>query len=200
MVRKAEKGGVTVEVVEPSDKLAEGICRIYNETPIRQGRAFSHYGQTLENVKDMVFNTKNCTFIGAFVEDELTGFIQVVYGNKMVIISQILSLQKHWDKAVNNVMLSKVVEVCAKGNYKLLMYGRMGKGSSHPSLDKFKENNAFVRYSLSRYYIILSKKGKIAVKLGLHQQIKDRLPESLKPRVIPVYNFISRTKVKFKQR
>jgi hypothetical protein len=97
-------------------------------------------------------------------------------------------------------MLAKAVEVCAKNNHKWLMYGRMGKGSSHPSLDKFKENNAFVRYPLKRYYVMLSKKGEIAVKLGLHQQMKDHLPESVKPRVIPVYNFISRTKVKFKHR
>jgi hypothetical protein len=97
-------------------------------------------------------------------------------------------------------MLAKAVEVCAKNNHKWLMYGRMGKGSNHPSLDKFKENNAFVRYPLNRYYITFSKRGKIAVKLGLHQQIRDRLPESVKPKVIPVYNFISRTKIKFKRR
>ncbi|MDR2707680.1 MAG: hypothetical protein LBB87_02905, partial [Nitrososphaerota archaeon] len=59
MVRKAEKCGVKVEVVKPSDMLAEGIWRIYNETPIRQGRAFSHYGQSLESVRDVVFNTKD---------------------------------------------------------------------------------------------------------------------------------------------
>ena len=47
MVRKAEKSGVRVEIVEPSDELVEGIWRIYNETPIRQGRAFLHYGQSL---------------------------------------------------------------------------------------------------------------------------------------------------------
>ena len=48
MVRKAEKSGVKVEVVAPSDKLAEGIWKIYNETPIRQERAFPHYGEPLE--------------------------------------------------------------------------------------------------------------------------------------------------------
>lgn len=200
MVRKAEKGDVKVALAEPSDTLAKGIWQIYNETPIRQGRAFPHYGQSLENVKDMVFNTKNCTFIEAHVGDEIVGFIQLVYGDNLVVTTQILSLQKHWDKAVNNVMLAKAVEVCAKNNHKWLMYGRMGKGSSHPTLDKFKENNAFIRYPLNRYYVMLSKKGEIAVKLGLHQQVKDRLPELLKPRIIPLYNFVSRTKVKLKHR
>ncbi|MCL2690805.1 MAG: hypothetical protein FWE56_00925 [Candidatus Bathyarchaeota archaeon] len=200
MVRKAEKEGVKTDVVEPSDELAEGIWRIYNETPIRQGRAFPHYGVSLKNVKDMVFNTKNCTFIGAYVEDEFVGFIQLVYGDSLVVITQILSLQEHWDKAVNNVMLAKAVEVCAKDNQKWLMYGRMGKGSNHPSLDKFKENNGFVRYPLNRYYAVLSRKGKIATAMGLHRQFRDRLPEPLKPRVIQVYNFISRTKIKLKHR
>jgi hypothetical protein len=200
MVRKAEKVGVKVGVVEPSDRLVEGIWRIYNETPIRQERAFPQYGISFENVKSMVFNAKNCTYIEACVGEETVGFIQLVYGDNLVVITKILSLQKHWDKAVNNVMLAKAVEVCAKNNYKWLMYGRMGKGSNHPSLDKFKENNLFSRYPLNRYFVMLSKKGKIAATLGLHQQFKDSLPESVKPRVIPVYNFVSRTKGKFKHR
>jgi len=198
MIRKAEKCGIIVEVAEPSDKLAEGIWRIYNETPIRQERAFSHFGSSLESVKDMVFSAKNCTFISAYVEDELAGFIQLVYGDNLVITTQILSLQKHWDKSVNNAMLAKAVEICAKNNHEWLMYGRMGKGSNHPSLDKFKENNGFIRYPLNRYYVTLSKKGQIAVKMGLHQQIKDRLPESLKPKAILIYNCISRAKIKRK--
>jgi hypothetical protein len=200
MVRKAEKSGVNVKIVNPTDELAEGIWRIYNETPIRQGRAFSHYGTTLENVKKFVFHTKNCTYIGAYLESELVGFIQLVYGDNLVVITQILSLQKHWDKAINNVMMAKTVEICAKNNHKWLMYGRMGKGSNHPTLDKFKENNAFIRCSLNRYYIALSKKGEIAVKLGLHQQIKDKIPESVKPKAISVFNLISRTKIKIKYR
>jgi hypothetical protein len=67
-------------------------------------------------------------------------------------------------------------------------------------LDKFKESNGFTRYPLNRYYVALSKKGKTAVKLGLHKQFKDKMPETLKPRVSPVYNFISRTKIKLARR
>jgi predicted xylose isomerase-like sugar epimerase len=33
MVRKAQKSGVQTEVVEPTEQLAEGIWKIYNETP-----------------------------------------------------------------------------------------------------------------------------------------------------------------------
>ncbi|XHH07784.1 MAG: hypothetical protein ACFCUE_09405 [Candidatus Bathyarchaeia archaeon] len=196
MVRKAEKCGVKVEVVEPSEKLAEGIWRIYNETPIRQGRAFSHYGWSLEGVKNMVFNTKNCTFIAAYLEEELAGFIQLVYGDKLVVTTQILSLQKHWDKAVNNVLLAKAVEVCTKNDLSWLMYGRIG---NHPSLDKFKESNGFVKYPLNRYYVILSRKGKIAAKIGLHRDLKDAMPQRLKLKILSIYNFISRTKISLRK-
>lgn len=195
MVRKGEKSGVKMEVVEPSEKLAEGICKIYNETPIRQGRAFPHYGQTLESVKGMVFSSQKSTFIGAFLEGELGGFIQLFYGDNIAIISQILSLQKFWDKAVNNCLVAKAVEICSGNNNCWLMYGRIG---NHPSLDKFKESNGFIKFTLTRYYIPLTGKGRIAVKLGLHRELKDAVPQSLKNRLFGVYNWVSRTKTALK--
>lgn len=196
MVRKAEKSGVNTEVVAPDVKLAEGIWKIYNETPIRQGRAFPHYGVTLESVKRGVLSAQNSTFIASYVEDELAGFIQLFHGDNIAIISQILSLQKHWDKAVNNALLAKAVEVCSDQQVKWLMYGRMG---NHPSLDRFKQSHGFTRLALTRYYVPLTTKGKIAAKLGLHRDFKDALPQSVKSTFIPIYNWISRTKAKRKR-
>lgn len=197
MVRKAKKSGVTTKVSAADKELAEGIWKIYNETPIRQGRAFPHYGVALQTVKRGVLSSKNSTFIGAYLEDELVGFIQLVHGDNIAIISQILSLQKQWDKAVNNALLAKAIEVCANEQVRWLMYGRMG---NHPSLDRFKQSNGFTRFSLTRYYVPLSAKGKIATKLGLHREFKDALPQSIKYRLIPVYNWISRTKTGIKRK
>jgi hypothetical protein len=189
MVRKAEKIGVKTGVVEPDLKLAEGIWKIYNEMPIRQARAFPHYGVAFETVKSKVLSAKNSTFIGSYVEDELAGFIQLVHGDNITIISQILSMQKQWNKAVNNALLAKAIEVCANRQVKWLMYGRMG---NHPSLDRFKQNNGFTRFSLTRYYVPLTIKGKIATKLGLHRELKDALPQSIRYKLIPIYNWTSR--------
>lgn len=193
MVRKADKNGVITRVLAADKELAEGIWRIYDETPVRQGRAFPHYGVALKTVKRRVLSAKNSTFIGSYVGDELAGFIQLVHGDKIVITSQILSLQKHWDKAVNNALLAKAIEVCADQQVKWLMYGRMG---NHPSLDKFKKSNGFTRFPLSRYFIPLTKKGEIAVKLGLYKEIKDYFPQQTKYFLIPIYNWISRIKQK----
>jgi hypothetical protein len=195
MIRKAEKNCVKVEVVEPSDKLAEGVWKIYNETPFRQGRAFPHYGQSLETVKNMVYCSNNDTFIAAVLNDEVIGFIQLVYGDNIAIISQILSLQLHWDKAVNNLLVAKTVEVCAAKNVKYVMYGRIG---NHPSLDMFKENNGFKKCLLTRYYVPLNVKGRLALTLKLHRSLKDSLPEPIKKRLFGIYNWVSRTKTKLK--
>ena len=197
MVRKAEKNGVKTEVVEPNEKLAEGIWKIYNDTRIRQERAFPHYGISLQSVTGNVLSVQDSTFIMALFQDELAGFIQLVHGDKTSIISQILSLQKHLDKAVNNALIAKAVKFCVNKRIKWIMYGRMG---NHPSLDKFKQSNGFSRFPVARYYVPLTKKGRIAVKMGLHREIKDVLPQPIKYPLIPFYNWVSRNKMRIKLR
>jgi hypothetical protein len=142
-----------------------------------------------------VLSARNCTFIGAFFQDELAGFIQLVHGDNVAIISQILSLQKYWDKAVNNSLVAKAVEVCAASQIQWVMYGRMG---NHPSLDSFKQSNGFTKFSLTRYYIPLTRKGIAATALGLHRDFKDTLPQWLKNPLFPVFNWVSRTKMKIR--
>ena len=78
-----------------------------------------------------------------------------------------------------------------------MMYGRIG---NHPSLDNFKQSNGFEKFTLTRYYVPLTNKGKIATKLGLQKDAKDVLPQSVKDRLIPIYNWISRTQMKMKLR
>ncbi|MCW4018579.1 MAG: hypothetical protein NWF00_07895 [Candidatus Bathyarchaeota archaeon] len=197
MIRKAEKKGITTQIAKPTDALAEGICKIFNETPIRQDRAFSHYGWTLARVKRTILGTPNSTFIGSYLGGELVGFVQLVRGDHLVVMAQILSLQQHWDKAVNNALVAKAVEICAAQQVQWLMYGRMG---NHPSLDGFKANNGFTKYTITRYYVPLTKKGWAVAKLGLHRPAKDALPEPLKGPLIPVFNWVSRTKTQLKRK
>ena len=195
MIRKAEKSGIRTDIAEPNEILAEGMWKIYNETPIRQDRGFPHYGVPLEEVMKGLHSSQNCTYVVAHLQDELVGFVQLVNGDNIAIISQILSLQKHWDKAVNNALVAKAVEVCASKGMKWIMYGRMG---NHPTLDNFKQNNGFIQFQLTRYYIPLTGKGRIAVKLGLHRELKDALPHAIKYPLFPLYNWISRTRMKLR--
>lgn len=195
MIRKAEKNGIRASVAEPDEKLAADMWRIYNETPIRQDREFPHYGISLQEVTAGLRLSEDCTYIVADIEDEVIGFVQLIHGQEITIISQILSLQKHRDKAVNNALIAKTVAVCANRDAEWIMYGRIG---NHPSLDSFKLNNGFEKFMLKRYYVPLTKKGKLGVKFHVQRDVEDVLPQSIKYHLIPIYNWISRTRMKIK--
>ncbi len=191
MVRKAEKSGVKTDIVKPNEKLVEGIWKMYNESAIRQERAFPYYGISMENVRGMVYYDPASIFIGSILDDELIGFIYLAIGDSIAVIEQILAFQKHSDKALNNALIAKAVQVCASRQIEWLMYGRIG---NHPSLDKFKENNGFSKFSFPRYYVTLTKRGRIAIALGLHKELKDSLPLAIKLPLIPLFNLISRSR------
>jgi len=195
MIRKAEKSGVKASVAEPNEKLAEGIWKIYNETPIRQERASQKYGTTLQQVTTSLRSLPNRTYVGAYFRHELAGFMELIHGDNLMIISQILSLKKHWDKAANNVLIAKLVEVCLNDGVHWVMYGRMGDFSSL-SLDNFKQNNGFRRFQLTRYHIPITKKGELAIKLRLHKEMSDILPQSTRYHLAPIYYWFSRNRMR----
>ena len=97
--------------------------------------------------------------------------------------------------SVNNALVAKAIEVCASRNVQWVMYGRMG---NHPSLDSFKKSNNFSQIVFPRYYVALTRKGKIAIALRLHRPLKDTLPQWLKKPLFPVFNWISRAKLKIR--
>jgi hypothetical protein len=196
MVRKAEINGIKTAAVEPDDSFIKAVWKIYNETPIRQNRAFPHYGISLQTVRQRVLSAQNSVFIGAYLQDELVGFAHLVQGDNIAILSQLLSFQKHFDKAVNYALVAKAVEVCEKKGIKWLMYGRME--TAHPSLDRFKKNNGFNKFSITRFYIPLTIKGKLAVKLRLHRDLKDTLPKSVRYALLPLYCWTSSAKMRIK--
>jgi hypothetical protein len=51
-VRKAEKSGIVVSAGNLDDAFVEGITKINNETPIRQGRPFWHFDKSFDAVRD----------------------------------------------------------------------------------------------------------------------------------------------------
>ena len=51
---------------------------------------------------------------------------------------------------------------------------------------------------ITRYYVPLTSRGRLAIKLGVHRDFKDSLPDFIKYPLIPTINLISRTKAKAK--
>jgi len=77
--RQAEKKGVVLREVALDEALLKGICEIYNECPIRQGRRFPHYGMSLARAREYAGTFRDQSiFIGAFLGDRMIGFAKLV--------------------------------------------------------------------------------------------------------------------------
>jgi hypothetical protein len=175
VIRKSAKQGVVVREVEYTDDFVRGMTSIFNETPMRQGRPFWHYGKDFDTVKRQfskyLFRE---ILIGAYFNDELIGFMMIGMAGQYALIGQIISKISHRDKGTNNSLMAKAVEICAARNIPYLVYLSWAAGS----LTEFKRRNGFEMISLPRYYVPLTSKGRIALRLGLHVGVLHLIPDS----------------------
>lgn len=183
-IRKAARRGVRVTSVPFSGQLIKGICDIYNETPIRQGRSFWHYGKDYEYAKRINESfLERSVFLAAHYGDEIIGFIKLVdeyyNGQRYTTMMQIVSKISHNDKAPTNALISAAVDLCASKGIPYLPYGYWCTGT----LGDFKRNNGFQRFDLPRYYIPLTFKGRIFLAMNLQRPITARVPESMRDRL-----------------
>lgn len=182
-VRQAEKKGVATREVPFSDNLVKGIWAIYNETPIRQGKRFPHYGKNVETVyKEEATHLDHSIFIGAFLGEELIGFIKLVEDDARTeaTVINIVSLVRHKDKCPTNALIAHAVRSCAERRIPYLVYLKFAYGKrERDSLSDFKERNGFQRIDLPRYYVPLTAFGWTAFRLGLHHRVLELLPGSM---------------------
>jgi Acetyltransferase (GNAT) domain len=176
-IRKAQKNGVVVKPATFDDRFVRGITSIFNETPIRQGRHYLHYGKDFETIKRQFsrFLFREEIF-GAYLGEELVGFIMLAYAENYAYLGQIISKIAHRDLAPNNLLLAKAVERCAEKGVPYLVYALW----LEDSLGDFKRSNGFQKFDLPRYYVPLTGKGKLALKLGLHRGWKEAVPKPLR--------------------
>jgi hypothetical protein len=183
MVKQAEKKGVEIREIPFDEKLVHGIWEIYNETPIRQGRRFPHYGKNFDTVyRDEATYLDSSTFLGAYQGEELIGFIKLVTdeSGKQAGLMNILSKISHRDKAPTNALIAQAVRFCADRGIGLLAYANFSyRNKQHDTLREFKERNGFQRIDVPRYFVPLTRFGWIALHLGFHHRLVDRVPESI---------------------
>ena len=183
--RKAEKKDVILKRPEFDDAFVQGMVEIFNETPVRQGRPFWHYGKDSETVKrDFSKYLFRESLIGAYFKDELIGFIMLGYAGDFAVIGQIISKIAHRDKSTNNALMAEAVRICEENSIPFLFYA----GWDERSLGKFKKSNGFERFNVPRYYVPLTIKGKLALSLKLHHGIKDVIPENIQDRLRDLRN------------
>ena len=182
MIRKAEKSGVTVREVPFDDALINGISTINNETPIRQGRPYWHYGDDLATVRreNGTFGDRS-VFLAAFVEGSLIGYAKLTSDERrqQAGLMQIVSMIRHRDKAPTNLLIAQAVRSCADRSIPFLWYAKFTYGhKGQDTLGDFKQHNGFVKIDVPRYYVPLTLKGRVGLQLGLHRELTNFLSES----------------------
>lgn len=176
MIRKAEKRGVEIRIVEYSDEFVEGMTKIFNETPLRQGRPFWHFGKDFETVRrEFARNIFREQLIAAYYMNELVGFIMLADAGKFAMTTQILGSIHHRDKSVVNALLAKAVQICLEKKRSYLVYASWVDGT----LGEFKRHNGFERIDLPRYYVPLSAKGMLLLKAHLQRGLGGIVPKKV---------------------
>lgn len=181
--KQAERKGIKLREIPFDDVLIEGIWRIYNECPIRQGKLFPHYGMPLEKVRPYAGTFLDSSiFIGAFYEDVLIGFAKLTIDetHTQAGLMHIISMILHRDKAPTNALIAHAVKACADRQIPNLVYSNFAYGNKQSdSLSDFKERNGFQRVNVPRYYVPLTLRGELAFRVGLHHKLIERIPEPL---------------------
>jgi hypothetical protein len=177
MIRKSQKAGVEVRQAIFDDDFVRGMVDIFNEAPVRQGRRFWHYGKDFETVKrqfsQFLFRED---LIGAYYKGELIGFVMLANAGRFGVLGQFISKMEHRDKAINNALIAKTVELCANRQLPYLTYGSW----TESSLVDFKRHSGFEAMKVPRYFVPLTQKGRLGLKLGAHRDWKEMFPEQLK--------------------
>jgi hypothetical protein len=179
-IRKARKLGVEVREVCYDDSFVRGMTEIFNEVPVRQGRLFWHYGKDFDTVKAQFSrHISREDLLGAYYRGELIGFVMLGNAGRYGFLGQIISKIQHRDKAPNNALIARAIEVCERKGLPHLVYAFWGDGS----LIEFKQANGFAMMSLPRYYVPITRKGNLAIAAGLHRGWKHLIPGRLRNRL-----------------
>ncbi len=185
-ITRSQRKGVLIDIPPFTDDLVKGICSIYNEIQVRQGKAFWHYNKPFSVVKEENSSyLERSLFVRASYENEIIGFLKMVINKEVASLMQILTKTSHYDKNPTNALLSKAVEICETNQVKYLTYGKFVYGDKdQSSLTDFKRHNGFEQIDIPCYYVPLTKKGRLALRFGFHKGLELWLPNSIKVGVV----------------
>jgi hypothetical protein len=180
-VRRSARRGVVLKVIPFDDDLVKGVQRIYNSILVRDGRLFWHHGEDVDRVRqDLATYLDRSDFIGAYLGKELIGFLKIVYVDHVGTLFHIISMDEHYDKRPQNALIAKAAEVCEQKAISHLIYGKFIYGNKRrSSLVEFKRRNGFQQVNFPRYYIPLTLRGGLFVRLRLYRGFSGLIPEPI---------------------
>jgi hypothetical protein len=185
-VRRSQKRGVVVTNRELDDDLITRLMELNNECPVRAGRPYPHYGKSFDQTKkDQESFSDRRELIWAQVGSELIGFLKIVYRGKIASILHLLPKISQYDRRPANAMLAKAVELCEAKGISYLTYGMFNYANKQDSpIREFKSRNGFEEILVPRFYVPLTTKGAIGLKLRLHRGLHGLLPPIVISRIV----------------
>jgi hypothetical protein len=195
-LQRAKRDGVEVRTSTYNDAFVEGIKKLYDETPIRQGKRFWHYGKSFDALKELHGTyCERAEYLGAYLHDELIGFIKMVYVDNFAKTMHVLGSNKHRNKRPTNALIAEAVEICAEKKLSFLIYGEYNfPGKKETSLTEFKSRNGFEEMKYPRYFIPLTAKGSLALRLKLHRGLHRHIPVQMTNTLLKVRSAYFRRK------
>ncbi len=177
-VRRSQKRDVVVSVAPLDDKLVADIVDLNNDSAFRQNIPFAHYGKSFDQVKkDQSTYLDRSDFICAYSDNQLIGFLKLVYKGNVASILQILPRASQQDKRPGNALLAKAVELCEERGVTYLTYGLFNYGNKRDSsLREFKERNGFIEVLVPRFHVPLNMWGAFCIKTKLNRGLLGVLP------------------------
>lgn len=180
-IKRAAANGVVIKVRGFDPDVIQGICEVQNETPVRQGRRFTHHGKSYEQARrDHGAFLEHCEFLCAYYQGEFIGFVKIVYRGGVASLMQILAKISHYDKRAANALLARAAERCAEKGIPYLVYDRFNYGNKRDnSLREFKQRHGFVEMLLPCYYVPLTTWGRFCVATRLYRGVFGFLPHAV---------------------
>jgi Acetyltransferase (GNAT) domain len=170
-VRRSERRGVVLTIKEFDDELIQGIREVNDESPLRQGMPNGYYGKSYDETKKLYGElVGRCDFICAYFDDNLIGFLHLVYRGDIASILNLTTRPSHFDKRPANALVAKAVKLCEAKGISYISYGLFNYGNKrdHP-LRTFKIRNGFVEILMPRFFVPLTQWGKLCIKTKLHR-------------------------------
>lgn len=180
-VRRSQKRGVTITIKEFNDDLIQGIRRVNDESPLRQGMPNAYFGKSSEETRRLYGEfVGRCDFICAYVGDELIGFLHLVYRGDVASILNLTTKRSHFDARPANALVAKAAQICELKGISYLTYGLYNYGNKGDNpLREFKIRNGFQEVLVPRYFVPLTLWGNLCMKAKLHRGLVGIFPRSV---------------------
>jgi hypothetical protein len=159
-VRRAEKSGVRIEIIDPEDYIEE----IYECNKSKKGVPPCYVDKDCitNEIKNNKNNFGDCfQGIGAFLREKLIGYAYLISVNReLTLLSRLFINYNFRHVSISELLLWSGIEITAKNKMKFLQYGSWSR--YHPGLDMLLEHFGFSKsFKTLNIYIPLTRRGKI---------------------------------------